>query len=79
MELVLAIYKSQKEGAPVRLPLLFVLLRRYGGGVLTLFARRSAEGFMDGYFVHESSFVDDGATVGAGTRIWHFCHIQSGK
>lgn len=33
---------------------------------------------MDGYFVHESSFVDDGATVGAGTRIWHFCHIQSG-
>lgn len=29
-------------------------------------------------FVHESSYVDEGATVGDGTRIWHFCHIQSG-
>lgn len=25
--------------------------------------------------VHESAYVDDGATVGANTRIWHFCHI----
>lgn len=30
------------------------------------------------YFVHESSYVDDGAKVGAGTKIWHFCHIQGG-
>lgn len=30
------------------------------------------------YFVHESSYVDDGVTVGEGTKIWHFCHIQSG-
>ena len=30
------------------------------------------------YFVHESSYVDEGAEIGAGTRIWHFCHIQSG-
>jgi UDP-2-acetamido-3-amino-2,3-dideoxy-glucuronate N-acetyltransferase len=30
------------------------------------------------YFVHESSFVDDGAQVGKGTRIWHFCHILPG-
>ncbi len=29
-------------------------------------------------FVHESSYVDDGATVGRGTRIWHFSHVQSG-
>ena len=29
-------------------------------------------------FVHESSFVDDGAVVGAGTKIWHFCHIMPG-
>ncbi len=29
-------------------------------------------------FVHESSFVDHGATVGDGTRIWHFCHISPG-
>lgn len=31
-----------------------------------------------GYFVHESSFVDDGAQVGKGTKIWHFCHISYG-
>ncbi len=30
------------------------------------------------YFVHPSSFVDDGAQVGKGTRIWHFCHLMSG-
>ncbi|SDB22763.1 UDP-2-acetamido-3-amino-2,3-dideoxy-glucuronate N-acetyltransferase [Ruminococcaceae bacterium FB2012] len=30
------------------------------------------------FFVHESSFIDDGVTVGKGTKIWHFCHIQSG-
>ena len=29
-------------------------------------------------FVHDSSFVDPGAEVGAGTRIWHFCHVMSG-
>ncbi len=32
----------------------------------------------NGYFYHQSSFVDDGATVGAGTHIWHFSHIMSG-
>ncbi len=29
------------------------------------------------YFVHESSFVDDGAVVGKGTKIWHFSHVMS--
>ena len=33
---------------------------------------------MDDYFVHESSFVDDGVSIGKGTKIWHFCHVQSG-
>jgi UDP-2-acetamido-3-amino-2,3-dideoxy-glucuronate N-acetyltransferase len=33
---------------------------------------------MTNYFVHESSYVDDGATVGRGTRIWHFCHVMPG-
>lgn len=31
---------------------------------------------MTDYFVHESSYVDDGAEVGAGTKIWHFCHVM---
>ena len=30
------------------------------------------------FFVHESSFVDDGASVGDGTKIWHFSHVQAG-
>jgi UDP-2-acetamido-3-amino-2,3-dideoxy-glucuronate N-acetyltransferase len=29
-------------------------------------------------FIHESAYVDDGATVGAGTKIWHFCHVMPG-
>lgn len=33
---------------------------------------------MEDVFVHESSYVDDGAVIGTGTRIWHFCHVQSG-
>jgi UDP-2-acetamido-3-amino-2,3-dideoxy-glucuronate N-acetyltransferase len=30
------------------------------------------------YFVHESSYVDDGAIIGAGTKIWHFAHVLPG-
>lgn len=30
------------------------------------------------YFVHESSYVDDNVTIGDGTKIWHFSHVQSG-
>ena len=30
------------------------------------------------YFVHESSYVDQGCKIGAGTKIWHFSHIMSG-
>ena len=29
-------------------------------------------------FVHESAYVDDGAKIGAGTKIWHFCHVMPG-
>lgn len=28
--------------------------------------------------IHESAYVDDGATIGAGTRVWHFCHVLPG-
>jgi UDP-2-acetamido-3-amino-2,3-dideoxy-glucuronate N-acetyltransferase len=27
-------------------------------------------------FVHESAYVDDGASIGEGTKVWHFCHIS---
>ncbi len=31
---------------------------------------------MSDYFVHESSYVDEGAEIGSGTKIWHFSHIM---
>lgn len=34
-----------------------------------------ADARFPGALIHESSYVDDGATVGAGTRIWHFVHV----
>ncbi|MFQ5412483.1 MAG: Gfo/Idh/MocA family oxidoreductase [Phycisphaerae bacterium] len=30
------------------------------------------------FFVHPSSFVDEHVTIGKGTKIWHYSHIQSG-
>ena len=30
-------------------------------------------------FIHESAYVDEPSDVGAGTKIWHFCHIMSGS
>ena len=33
---------------------------------------------MPDYLAHESSYIDDGAVIGAGTKIWHFCHIMPG-
>lgn len=32
---------------------------------------------MTEYFVHESAYVDEGAEIGKGTKIWHFCHVLS--
>ncbi|MBT8189967.1 MAG: N-acetyltransferase [Saprospiraceae bacterium] len=28
-------------------------------------------------FIHETAIVDQGASIGEGVRIWHFCHIMS--
>lgn len=33
---------------------------------------------MPDYFVHESSYVDAGAVIGAGSKIWHFSHVMPG-
>jgi len=30
------------------------------------------------YYVHESSVIDDDVSIGEGTKIWHFSHIQQG-
>ena len=40
---------------------------------------RGGEGEKKAYFVHPSSFVDEDVEIGAGTKIWHFCHIIKGS
>jgi len=30
----------------------------------------------EGYFVHESAYVDQPCQIGKGTKIWHFCHVM---
>ena len=30
------------------------------------------------YFVHQSAYVDEGARIGKGTKIWHFSHVMPG-
>lgn len=29
-------------------------------------------------FIHESSYIDEYVTIGKGTKVWHFCHVQRG-
>lgn len=31
------------------------------------------------YFSHPTAVIDDNCAIGAGTKIWHFCHIMSGS
>lgn len=30
------------------------------------------------YFAHDSAVVDEGAEIGAGSRVWHFAHVCGG-
>lgn len=32
----------------------------------------------ESYFVHPTAIVDDGAVIGAGTKVWHFVHVCAG-
>ena len=34
---------------------------------------------MGAYYVHPSSYIDDEVEIGEDTKIWHFCHVQSGS
>ena len=29
-------------------------------------------------FIHESAIIDEDVTIGEGTSVWHFCHLQKG-
>jgi UDP-2-acetamido-3-amino-2,3-dideoxy-glucuronate N-acetyltransferase len=30
------------------------------------------------YFKHETTIIDEGCSIGAGTKIWHFSHVMPG-
>ena len=30
------------------------------------------------YYVHPSSVIDEGADIGEGSKVWHFCHVMPG-
>ena len=30
------------------------------------------------YFVHPSSYIDENVSIGEGTKVWHFCHVEEG-
>ena len=48
-----------------------------GGAVIEMRSRQRKEDALP-YFVHESAYVDDGAQIGADTKVWHFAHIMNG-
>lgn len=33
---------------------------------------------MSDVYIHPSSYVDESVEIGEGTKVWYFCHIQSG-
>jgi UDP-2-acetamido-3-amino-2,3-dideoxy-glucuronate N-acetyltransferase len=28
------------------------------------------------FYAHPTAVIDEGAKVGAGTQVWHFCHLM---
>ena len=34
---------------------------------------------MSAPFIHETAIVDEGARLGAGSRVWHFTHVSAGS
>jgi len=31
------------------------------------------------FYAHETAVIDEGCTIGNGTKIWHFCHVMAGS
>ncbi len=54
------------------------VLERASAACFRPVARREAASAGPRAPVHETAFVDDGVTIGEGSRIWHFSHILSG-
>lgn len=50
----------------------------HGGSGIDTGSTKGAPPGSPGFYVHESAFLDDGAEVGEGTKIWHFSHVMKG-
>ena len=50
----------------------------YNGGVALEMVSVSREKQEPAYFAHDSAYVDEGAEIGARTKIWHFSHVMKG-
>lgn len=48
------------------------------GHTLSEHSSKSSERKQAPYFTHPSAYIDEGAEVGAGTKIWHFSHVMTG-
>ena len=48
------------------------------GGPVAVTSKAEAGSAAREYFAHESAYVDEGAEIGAGTKIWHFSHVMKG-
>ncbi|HYI93657.1 MAG TPA: Gfo/Idh/MocA family oxidoreductase [Bryobacteraceae bacterium] len=68
---------SGREGLDV-LRILDACHRAMDQGTIILGPPNAAPEPKDQPFVHKSAYLDDGAEVGAGTKIWHFSHIMKG-
>jgi UDP-2-acetamido-3-amino-2,3-dideoxy-glucuronate N-acetyltransferase len=54
--------------------------RALRNGEITLDVQESKKESQErAYFVHASAFADEGAEIGAGTKIWHFAHVMRGS
>jgi UDP-2-acetamido-3-amino-2,3-dideoxy-glucuronate N-acetyltransferase len=50
----------------------------FSGAPVQMSATPEAAPAQKPYFAHASAYVDEGAEIGAGTKIWHFAHVMKG-
>lgn len=67
-----------REGLRV-LRVLAAAERSMDGGHASAEAKVTRAPVIDGVIIHETAYVDQPATIGRGTRIWHFSHVLKGS
>nr|HPN84789.1 Gfo/Idh/MocA family oxidoreductase [Victivallales bacterium] len=73
-----AVYSSGEEGIKVLKILRKCQDKLESKSSSNLRAQNTTNKSNASFFSHQSAFVDEGSVVGAGTKIWHFCHVLKG-